>query len=395
MAKNIKAIKCPNCGSIQNIEIRPDYYRCKSCDTEYYLDDDDINININHNTQPSQQQQTPPFKKKNALVMLLFVAIVPVAFIILNLVTGRPSGSKLLVPVTEKKYDFGSAGEIVYRNTRTGKAVYMRLGREAIEGADHSVDFVNTHVVFIDPVAKKQFKEDMLLPHIRRLDDYFPRFETFRDESIYMVYPGARLFTIDREKDRLVEVTKSLFKNHPELSAGLATIGLSDDYMDLLTNDGNKYYYIPEKDLLTTDYDERNKVLKSMESDTFFQFNNNELMKLTPGAKGEDRKFTNLTPGRKYFDPDIIYQNKSSLIIATGATASPQAPVMLQSIDVNTGKIIWTQPARTFYYRSGARCNEGFAVEYASGEDQDYISGVLIISPEGTVVSDYLIKRNE
>ncbi|MDQ0594830.1 hypothetical protein QFZ37_003199 [Chryseobacterium ginsenosidimutans] len=30
-----------------------------------------------------------------------------------------------------------------------------------------------------------------------------------------------------------------------------------------------------------------------------------------------------------------------------------------------------------------------------SGQDCDYISGVLVISPKGKVISDYLIKRSE
>ena len=40
MATEIKAIKCPQCGSSQKTEIRPRYYRCTSCQTEYFLDDD-------------------------------------------------------------------------------------------------------------------------------------------------------------------------------------------------------------------------------------------------------------------------------------------------------------------------------------------------------------------
>ncbi len=68
---------------------------------------------------------------------------------------------------------------------------------------------------------------------------------------------------------------------------------------------------------------------------------------------------------------------------------------MLQNLNVETGAIIWSQPAVTFNYRSAAKCNEGFAVYYASGQDHDYISGVLVISPEGKIVSDYLIKRGE
>ncbi|MEO8255300.1 MAG: hypothetical protein ABI554_13045, partial [Flavobacterium sp.] len=50
MAKTIKAIICPNCGSNQKTEIKPDYFVCESCKTEYYLDSDDIHIIHTNNT---------------------------------------------------------------------------------------------------------------------------------------------------------------------------------------------------------------------------------------------------------------------------------------------------------------------------------------------------------
>ena len=45
MTKRIKAVKCPQCGSTRAKELRPDYYKCSSCQTEFFIDSDDININ--------------------------------------------------------------------------------------------------------------------------------------------------------------------------------------------------------------------------------------------------------------------------------------------------------------------------------------------------------------
>ncbi|WP_019946820.1 SHOCT domain-containing protein [Hymenobacter aerophilus] len=45
MAKSIKALKCPQCGSTQKTQVRPEHFRCDNCGTEYFLDNDDININ--------------------------------------------------------------------------------------------------------------------------------------------------------------------------------------------------------------------------------------------------------------------------------------------------------------------------------------------------------------
>lgn len=51
MAKQIKTIKCPQCGSVRKTEIKPDYFRCDGCTTEYFLDNDDINVNVRHSSE--------------------------------------------------------------------------------------------------------------------------------------------------------------------------------------------------------------------------------------------------------------------------------------------------------------------------------------------------------
>jgi len=46
MAKQIKAIQCPKCGSPQKTQLQLDTYRCDSCGTEYFLDTDAITLNV-------------------------------------------------------------------------------------------------------------------------------------------------------------------------------------------------------------------------------------------------------------------------------------------------------------------------------------------------------------
>lgn len=48
MGTRIKPIKCPNCGSEKHTQKDDKCYLCQSCGTEFYIDDDDININVNH-----------------------------------------------------------------------------------------------------------------------------------------------------------------------------------------------------------------------------------------------------------------------------------------------------------------------------------------------------------
>jgi len=394
VAKNIKAIKCPNCGSIKKTEIKADYFRCLNCDTEYFLDNDDINININHT--PYHDFSGATVAKKNTQRVVIFAVVaVLILFIVANAVIGSFSNNTTIPAYKpDDKYEYYS-GEIVYQNSATGKAVFMRIGRENIVGENNNVDYINVHAVFIDPVTKKQIKDQLIFERKRRLDDHQSLFETFQDGTIYMTYADEKLFTLDRKSNKLIDVTKSLFNSHPELSAGLATISLRSDYFDLLTNDGNKYFFIPKIDVLTEDFNERDNAVYKTYPASWFQFDDADRLKKITAEAGKTKTNINLVPNRKFFDPEILYQDDVSLIIATGATAKPEGPVMLQSLNANTGEILWTQPSITFNYESAAKCMEGFAIEYASDDDHDYVSGVLVISPAGKVVSDYQIKRGE
>ena len=112
-------------------------------------------------------------------------------------------------------------------------------------------------------------------------------------------------------------------------------------------------------------------------------------MKITNGSK------TLFTPSRKYFNPELLFQNQSTLIISVTATASSEAPLALQRIDVNSGKLLRSLPARKVYYDEATSCNEGIAVNYSAGQELNYISGILVISLDGKVIKDYLLARGE
>ena len=77
MTKKIKPIKCPQCGSEKYDEIGEEKFRCRNCGTEFFLDNDDININVNHhyNFDSGQADNYNPFgaerKKFIAIAVVL------------------------------------------------------------------------------------------------------------------------------------------------------------------------------------------------------------------------------------------------------------------------------------------------------------------------------------
>ena len=80
MAKEIKAIKCPQCGSTAKTEIKPNDYPCINCQTEYYLDDDDITVNYNHNYSYANANPALGAQKTK-----LVIAIAAIVFVILTI----------------------------------------------------------------------------------------------------------------------------------------------------------------------------------------------------------------------------------------------------------------------------------------------------------------------
>ena len=74
MAKQIKVIKCPQCGGNKPVIIDKDHYRCSKCDTEFILDSDDINVNVNHNYGRREvPEHSPP--KNSSIIILVFFAV--------------------------------------------------------------------------------------------------------------------------------------------------------------------------------------------------------------------------------------------------------------------------------------------------------------------------------
>ncbi|MCK7559269.1 hypothetical protein MKQ70_31605 [Chitinophaga sedimenti] len=67
MPKEIKAIKCPHCGSVKHTAIKEDHYRCENCHTEYYLDSDDIYIHHTVTHRPENNFGGQPYANRPVL----------------------------------------------------------------------------------------------------------------------------------------------------------------------------------------------------------------------------------------------------------------------------------------------------------------------------------------
>ncbi|RZL30565.1 MAG: hypothetical protein EOO96_17860, partial [Pedobacter sp.] len=132
MAKQIKAIKCPHCGSIGKTEIKADHFICSSCNTEYFLDNDDININhnINYNT---PQFNTGGGKKVGLIIGSVVAAFFVVALIVPLLFVGKKSNN--LNGYVRPEFNWYSQEQLAYAD-KNGQPIVVVFGARRYSGND-------------------------------------------------------------------------------------------------------------------------------------------------------------------------------------------------------------------------------------------------------------------
>ncbi|MEO5911393.1 MAG: hypothetical protein ABIP95_10925 [Pelobium sp.] len=386
MAKNIKAIKCPNCGSVKKTEIKPDYFICQNCDTEYFLDNDDININYN------QTPNVEPKRALNKIFILIAAVLVIVVVFAINIFSDSNKGNKSAV-LTKKVpiYRFDSSYKLVYSNSKSGQPFLLRFGNEDVYEKNPDIEYKKVHAVYTDALTGKDSKVELMLPHQPALGSTNIDFYYADNGDIYLIYGKNKLFKLNRENNHLDDVTISQFKNHQDLNLGITEFSAYDDYLSILANDGNKYYYMPSYDILSEpNMNISENALSGVILKKPFRSHRTELVKNKLGTIGYYNT-ENFTPDRKYFNLKILYQDSSNIIICTSTNPSYDSPYLLQNIDAKSGKIIWSQPSRKIYYTNATKFSNGFAIAYTPAPEFKVFGAILITSPDGKVIKDYNI----
>ncbi|WP_392551570.1 hypothetical protein RHO13_01435 [Orbus wheelerorum] len=91
MGKQIKAITCPKCGYNHKANLDNERYHCKNCNTDYSLNNDQVNIN----NSPDRPQAKSPLDavniSKNKTSVSIISAIIGLLFVvmIINSITSK------------------------------------------------------------------------------------------------------------------------------------------------------------------------------------------------------------------------------------------------------------------------------------------------------------------
>lgn len=406
MAKDIKAIACPRCGSVYKQELKPEFYKCQNCGTEYFLDSGDVHIY--HHQEPSQPLASParPDNKKTTVYTLLAAIIVIIAAYFTVGIWQSKKNNAYNAATSTYKAPRMFYNSFVYTNTVTGDPVYLRLGTDNISRGNDKTEF-EYHAQFNNSsngqlIADRIVSDDGLSSKRCLLT-----FKTYSPDLIYAIGCSTQLVQLDTRNNRITDVTKTIFKDYAQLSSGVAKLEFdyNIDMINVMNNEGNSFYYFPELRQLVASWAQANSIWKKQLDKHFFEFaspgdgpNSDQTIQLleTRYDKSTGQKMQrDLTPGRKYFNPRIIYQDRNNLLIVVGATAAPDPPVTVQSIDVESGKIKWVLPPDRYTLSTSTKCRRGFALEYRKDAEADYVHGVLVISNEGKLLYNYKLARTE
>jgi hypothetical protein len=405
MAKDIKAIQCPKCGSTFKQEIKPEFYRCQNCQTEYYLDSDDTHIYFHREQGPVTQSSAPPVNPKLPVYVLIgvvaFISITYFATIFLQ--PKRPANNTYTAYKPSRSYQ----GTFVYANIATGDPIYLRMGVDYIDKGNNKSE-QELHAQFNNAMNGELIADRIMDDEAMRNNHCSLTFKTYSPSLIYAIGCNSILLQLDTKNNRLINVTQSTFSNFPQLSSGVAKLDFdySKPMITVMNNEGESYYYFPAvKKLLATAaeadatwkqiYNAKRYFVFGYEGDLFDDNKVNQLLEVKY-LKDADRSIKrDITPGRKYFAPAIIYQDENNLIIAVNTTAAPEPPLSIQKIDIGTGKVLWALPPDKFYLSLVAKCRQGYAIEYRKDEDADYVHGVMVVSDSGKLIHNYQLSRTE
>ena len=396
MARNIKILKCPKCGSNDKTDLKSDVFQCNSCKTIYYLENDDIDVN----TYESRIKSVTSGRKHTLLTIAVGIGVVILLitlFLYFQLKKDSDVANVVAVPSTTKKvesdYWINNSHSFNLVQPGTGKPIVLTLESRTYNHTESGAKPSKNYLIFYDPLEKQTLKETELDPVMTFKEN--PIVREFSNQRIYMI-SSPEIYELDMESLSIRPVGKELFSDIAKVQDGLSSLKFTDygDGLELITNENKLFYYFPiiKKTYSAAAFEKAsqgfNTLLPGAKEVTYHQFTESrneysnyklQLLRIryldnNGGPKTLQKFFIwsksyvlgegyriclvipdlkevrrivshkDFTPGRNYYEPLVVYEDQSTLLIRFRASASEGAPYKLQRLDRKTGAVIWTTP---------------------------------------------------
>lgn len=432
MPKEIKAIECPKCGSTQKIELKPDFFRCVNCNTEYFLDNDDITVNhnVSYKNSPLTDHAASNTSSKLRWKLIIICTVIIAAILI-----------TITVLITSQSGVYNQASSVPdgFRWWQDDATVYLGDDQKLIlvtvrDRHDNGLSVEGnkgSYASFYDLMTGKEIKNQALPPFPSKPDNTFDM-KMFRNGEIYVIASQSAIFKINKSACKVEDISKTVLSKHPEFISGLANAEYTaESYVNsfnLINNEGKNYFYFPITDKMynkeelakaKTDLETLAPSEKTIISYAFsdkshdYPDENLQLMKYVRkdnkgGPDNEDRfewsdngspgyqyktlargfgaamvSFNDLTPGRVYFEPHILYGDKDYVLISLNKTPAEKAATSVQCINANTGAVVFTFPFTE---------NKNFdddVIRYKDGFVVRSTTSFYVIGMDGKLIKEY------
>ena len=281
MSTKIKPIKCPNCGSEKHVQLDEKRYQCRNCGTEYFLDDDDITINVKHNfeyenfTQPKEE---PRVTMSNVIRNL---AVVLIVFLFLYAAKhfwgGDIKVSKLFgvsdlfsVDSVEVADDY----DAIYPMKHKGRICFFYVTNRRYDyGLNDDKTLVDGHYYgFVDAQTGQVLADKLLISddESKRVDmtsiNELKIWHLYQADKWLCLIPKQFIYEINPQTLTMNNISKTIFANKEAMSSGISSVDFisrtsnffdfsleGDEGLEISNNLAEVYYYFPATDHLYTE----------------------------------------------------------------------------------------------------------------------------------------------
>ena len=339
-----------------------------------------------------------PTQRKRLHRVLLTVATTTIALFLSccsdnNKHAGNVKTDSEITEIKKDAYISGSIGTLELVSPLTNKPVVIKVEWRKYEDEKVGPTTETKYLVFYDPLEKTVVKEMKL--GVNKGFTQTTMLRTFSNHRTYLI-SSQEIYELDTEALEVRMVNKEMVADIAQAQNGLKSLKFTEDGdgLELVTSEEEIIYYFPiiNKTYTAEKYEKAshgfNTLLPGTKQVTYHHFTQDkneysgyklQLLKIKyldngagpktfqkffhwtksyvmgqgyvicmviPDLKAYRRitSFKDLTPGRNYYEPKVVYEDAEVLLIRFKANATNDAPYKLQRLNTNTGEVIWTAP---------------------------------------------------